>query len=102
MTASELNKMLFEAYMLGQRVLFETGNVKAVSVKDDKSWDILYGIADGTTTIVSDPEEMLQGMPAAPGRIDAMREYLKRVAPLRVQRDKDLAQRIVAGANDAL
>lgn len=33
MTEGELDSLLFDAYLLGQRVLYETGNVAPVSTK---------------------------------------------------------------------
>jgi hypothetical protein len=99
MNDSEVNEMLFSAYLLGQRVLYEAGLASPVKVRDDKSWELLREIAEGSTTLTNGPADMLLRTPLAAERAEAMKEYLAQVTPKVIAHDRQIAMRVLDGAN---
>ena len=98
MTDAELNKLLFQAYLFGQRVLYRSVDPPKVKAADDKSWDLLREIAEGETTLTEGAADMLLHTPVAEHRVDAIREYLARATPQVIRHDREMARRILEGA----
>ncbi len=96
MTEAELNKLLARAYRLGVRVFMHANGISMKAI-EDKSDDLLQEIAEGETTIISGAAELIQNTPIAPERVEDMREYVNRNANKLVQRDREMAQRIIDG-----
>lgn len=53
MSDTELNKLLFSAYLLGQRVFQRANDIRLKAI-DDKSFDLLHEVAEGKTTLTVD------------------------------------------------
>jgi hypothetical protein len=91
---NELNQLLYDAFLLGMRVVWKASGVEAPMAKEDKSWDLLHDLANGQQTIF-DPESMLRSVPD--DRKSLFRHASDKDARQMQERDKDLAQRIIAG-----
>ena len=88
MTDAEVNRLLFDAYLLGKRIMHKSYDIKG-SAAEDKTDDLLQKVADGSTAITSDIKDMLKA--CSPSRRAQVEEH-----------DKMLAGRIVEGMNFSL
>lgn len=101
MDDASINNLLLQAYLLGQQILYKTGQMPEIKAGDDKSWDILCAIAEGKTTIASVPEEMLANIPIAPHRVEEVKGFLTKTRPKVIEKHREVASRIIEAMNTA-
>jgi broad specificity phosphatase PhoE len=92
-TERELELAAFDAFSLALRVVLQAYEVNAPASEYEKPWQLLREIARGETTLTSVPE--------LAARFPALRDFLYERANLMVESDRDMAQRILRGLDEA-
>lgn len=88
------DRVAFDAFTLAIRVMYRVYEIDEPGTEFEKPWALLREIAEGGTTLAS-PGEMA-------ARFPALRDLVYDSANRVVRHDRELAQRILRGLNEAL
>ncbi len=92
MTERNPNDTLYDGFLFGIRLVFQAHHLDVPGTEHHKLYHLLREVAAGDVTLVdSTAEKMLK----FPNMRPEMKEYLKRVTPRVIHKDRDTARRIL-------
>jgi len=99
MTEKDIDCLLWQAYNLGKRIVFVAHNISVPGTEAEKECGLLREVARGKTTLFDTPAQMLSKFPDARPRI---RHYLYRNANKLMEKDREIAERLVRHEYDMM
>lgn len=93
MRDEEQDRLLYEGYYLGLRVSRQARVADAPTGEEKHHWDLLRAVADGQLTLRPSAAEI---MVRYPNMTEAMKAGLVRNAERQLERDREVARKILA------